>query len=293
VLVAPSLGALLWFVSAALHLAEPGCAAGVCALEHAGATACLDALLFASLLSALLASALTHGWWRHATAARVRPSPLAASDPVALRLRQVCARHPRLRSLRQRIVAVAGDSHPLCTRGLLRPVIEVDRRLIEQLDDGGLTAALLHEAAHHGALDPLRYLVASASLTINPCGFLLRGELRRWRAAREAVCDEWAVQRAADPLALADALVAAARLHRPLRGFAVGLGGSEHRLLRLRVHLLLDYASRPPGRPSAAPLWMALAAALSVTALPHVMGAWPLDLAHVALERALAAIGLL
>lgn len=293
ILLAPSLGAVLWFVSAALHLSEPGSAVGVCTLDHAGATACLDALLFALLLSGLIATALTRGWWRHVAESGRRATPMRADDQAALRLRRLGERHPRLRALRTRIIAVEGEAHPVCTRGLLRPVIEISRHLIERLDDQGLTAALLHEAEHHGARDPLRYLVASASLAINPCGFLLRKELCRWRAAREAVCDEWAVRRAADPLALADALVAVARLDGPLRGFAAGLGGPEHGLLRLRVHLLLDYVSRPPGRPSSGSTWMAVSAGATVTALPHLVGAWPLDLAHAALEQALAALGLI
>lgn len=293
ILVAPSAGALLWFVSAGLHLSEPGSAVGVCRLEEAGATACLDALLFALLLTGLIATVLTHGWWRHVARSGRRALRMRGDDEAAIRLRRLCAAHPRLRRLRNRVVAVEGDGHPICTRGLLRPVIEISRRLIERLGDQALAAALLHEGEHHDARDPLRYLVASASLAINPCGFLLRKDLHRWRAAREAVCDEWAVRRAADPLALADALVAVARLDGPVRGLAAGLGGPEHRLLRLRVHLLLDYASRPPGRPSQWSIWLAVGAAAIVTALPHLVGAWPLDLAHAAVEHALAAFGLI
>jgi hypothetical protein len=293
ILVAPSLGAVVWFVSAAIHMLEPGGTVGVCTVESAAAKACLDALLFASLLCGLAATALTHGWWRHIAASGSRAARLSVDHDAAVRLRRICNGRPRLRALQARIVAVEGDAHPVCTRGLLNPVIEVSRALIERLDDHALTAALLHEAEHHGARDPLRYLVASASLAINPAGFLLRKELYRWRAAREAVCDEWAVRRSADPLALADALVAAARLDAPLRGFAAGLAGPEHRLLRLRVHLLLDYVSRSPGPPSSLSTWMAVAAAVALAGLPHILGAWPLDLAHTALEQALAALGLI
>jgi hypothetical protein len=292
-LVLPSLGAIVWFVSAALHISEPGGAHGVCSLDHAGVTACVDALLFALLLSGLVATALTRGWWRVASRMAHRGRRLTPAAPETLRLHRICDAHPRLRDLRRRIIALEGGEHGICTRGLLRPVIEVDGSLMSKLDDRALTAALLHEAEHCGDRDPLRYLVASVSVALNPCGFLLRRELLRWRAAREAVCDEWAVRRLADPLSLAEALVAVARLSRPARGFAAGLGGPDTGLLRLRVHLLLDYAARPPGRPSVAPAWLGLGAALGVLTLPHLLGAWPLDLAHVAVEQALAALGLI
>lgn len=293
VLVAPSFGAVLWFVSAALHLSEPGAAVGVCTLDHLDAGVCADALLFALILSALLAAAVLRAWWCQAGASRIRGARLPSGDAVAMRLRKVCGGHPRLRGLRHRIVAVDGGSHPICTHGFLRPIIVVDRRLVEQLDDESLAAALLHEAAHREMRDPLRYLIARASLAINPCGFLLRRELGRWRAGLEAVCDEWAVRWAADPLALADALVAAARLQGPVGGFAAGLGGSEQRLLQLRVHLLLDYVSRPHPRPPTGSRGVVPGAALAVAALPHVLGAWPLNLAHTALEQALGALGAL
>jgi hypothetical protein len=292
-LVAPSLGAIVWFVSAALHLSEPGGAHGVCALDHEGVAACVDALLFAALLSGLVATALTHGWWRVASRMRHHGRRMTSTDAETVRLLRVCQSHPRLRDLCRRVFALEGGEHVICTRGLLRPVIEVDGSLMARLDDRALTAALLHEAEHYGDRDPLRYLVASVSVALNPCGFLLRQELKRWRAAREVVCDEWAVRRQADPLSLAEALVAVARLNPPARAFAVGLGGPDLGLLRLRVHLLVDYASRPPGRPAVAPACFGLCAAFGVLVLPHLLGAWPLDLAHAAVEQALAALGLI
>lgn len=292
-IIAPSIGAVAWFVSAALHLSEPGSAGDICALDHDGAAICLDALLFAALLSGLAATAMTRGWIRSGAHWQTRAERLPADDTTTRRLERVCDNHPRLRALRSRIAAVDGDTHPVCTRGLWRPTIEVSKALMARLDDSALTAALLHEAEHHDARDPLRFLVATVSLALNPCGFLLRGELRRWRAGREVVCDEWAVRRAADPLALADALVAAARIDRPLPAFSVSLGGSDKGLLRLRVHLLLDYASRPPGRPSRRPVLLGVGAMVAVLTLPHALGAWPLDIAHAALERALVALGLI
>lgn len=291
-LVAPSLGAIAWFVSAALHLSEPGESEGICAVEHASVDTCIDALLFASLLIGLAAMAVTRGWWRDASRRRSHAHRILPGDAAAMRLDRVRRAHPRLRQL-PRIVAVEGGEHLVCTRGFLRPVIEVDIALLARLTDGALTAALLHEAEHHDARDPLRYLVASVSLALNPCGSLLRTELTRWRAAREAVCDEHAVRRSADPLALAEALLAVARLDHPARTLVAALGGPERGLLKLRVHLLLDYAARPPRRPSQLPVLLGAAAALAVLMLPHYLSAWPLDLAHAAMERALATFGLI
>jgi beta-lactamase regulating signal transducer with metallopeptidase domain len=292
-IIAPSIGAVAWFISAALHLSEPGAAGGICALDHGGAAMCLDALLFAGLLAGLAATAMTRGWLRAGAHWQHRAERLPADDATTQRLQQVCAAHPRLRALRSRISAVDGDTHPVCTRGLFRPVIEVSKTLMSRLNDSALTAALLHEAEHHDARDPLRFLVATVSLALNPCGFLLRSELARWRAGREVVCDEWAVRRAADPLSLADALVAAARIDRPLPAFSVALGGNDKGLLRLRIHFLLDYATRPPGRPSRTPILVGVGAMLAVLTLPHAVGAWPLDIAHAALERTLVALGLI
>jgi len=293
-LLAPSLGAIAWFTSAGFHLSEPGADTG-CAIDHDGAAACVDAILFAGLLSTLIVTAFTRGWWRHASR-RDRTVALPADAPASRRVTRICASHPRLRALSRRgdrVRVVATAAHPICTRGLLRPVIEVSVSFLARVGDEALLAALLHEAEHHDGRDPLRRLVAAASLTLNPCGALLRPELRRWSAAREAVCDERAVRHGADPLALADALVVAARTAPPRGTLAVGLGGPSAGLLQLRIQLLVGFARRHPGRPSAPALWIGLAATAAVIALPHLLGAWPLDLAHGALERALIGFGLL
>ncbi len=291
-LIAPSLGALAWFISAGLHLSEPVDTGTVCSLGHEGTIVCAEALLFVLLLSTLAMTTLLGAIWLHASGtARQRPR-LPAGHAHARRLARICSSHPRLRELSRRITAVYGQGPPLCTKGLFMPVIEVAARCMERLPDDALTGALLHEAEHHHARDPLRYLVAGASLVINPCGFLLRQEFRRWRAAREAVCDEWAVRRSADPLALAGALVAVARHDSALRGSVVGLCGPALGLLRLRIHFLLDYASRPPGPRSSTATWLAILVGMGIVLLPHVVGAWPLEDAHAALVRVLAASGL-
>ncbi|MCA9530268.1 MAG: hypothetical protein KC543_09040, partial [Myxococcales bacterium] len=216
-LLAPSLGALLWLVSAALHLAEPGGAHAFCALDHGELETCVDALLFAGLLTGVMAASVGY------RATRPRGGPRALGDvpstppagerqaTAATRLRRALER-PELAPLEGRAQVVATAAHPICARGLWRPRVEVTAALVARLDDAALRAALLHELAHVEARDPLRYLLGSASLLLNPAGALLRRELGRWRACREVLCDAEAVRRSADPLALASALVWAARL---------------------------------------------------------------------------------
>jgi Zn-dependent protease with chaperone function len=287
-LLAPGLGAMAWFVSAAFHLSEPGSLDAVCSLDHAGLSVCVDALFFATFLLGVFVTALTHRWWRSLGTVARSPTPmLPPDDPASVRLRAVAAEHPDLRRLIGRLWAVRESAQPIFTRGLLWPRIFVSRALIEGLDREGLSAALLHEAEHVAARDPLRYLLASVSLALNPCGFLLRKELRRWRAAREALCDEGAVHRQADPLALAGAILMAVRLSSPSRSVVMGLGGAEGGLLRLRVHRLLSYTSGLP-TPAATFLLKVMATVLVVglVAMPHVLDAWPLDVLHRALEHA-------
>lgn len=85
----------------------------------------------------------------------------------------------------------------------------------------------------------------------------------------------------------------AARQSGRLRPFAVALGDSTSDLLRLRVHLLLDYASKPPSPPTRRSLWVGMGAAALVLLLPHLIGAWPLEIAHLAIELALSDLGLI
>lgn len=280
--VAPSLATVLWVVSAALHESE----AGGTSVHAAELSLAVHSLILASLLATVLASVLTYRWRRSGRHAS-RPSDAAAFARVA----RVCRATPGLASLRGRVRLVEGHAHAICTHGFLRPVVEVSTELARRLDDDALKAALLHEAAHRDALDPLRHLLASAALGLNPLGFLLRPELRRWRACREAICDREAVRRSADPLSLAEAIVAASRLGRPAGGFAVGLGEGRAALVRLRVHLLLQVAENPALAAEPTPRWLGPALVLGVILAPHVVSAWPLDGLHRAAEHLLATLG--
>jgi beta-lactamase regulating signal transducer with metallopeptidase domain len=192
------------------------------------------------------------------------------TDLHALRkLDAACADLTALRTLRPRIRLVEGSV--IRTVGLLRPHIEVGIAVACRLDASALAGALLHEQEHARGLDPLRFVVANACQTLNPTAFLLSGEVRNWRSGREAVCDEAAVHRGADPLALAEALVAAAR---PAEAApAAHLGGGALSLLRGRIALLFSYATTPPrchcGRTSSK---LAAAALVTLGLLPHYWG---------------------
>ncbi len=287
--VGPSLATVLWFVSAAIHRAEPGEGAGVCAISHTGIGTCIDSLLLALILSTVLATALTSRW-------RLSRSGSHGVVPAIYfrRLARLCRRHGKLDVLSGRVKAVGdSQSHPICVRGFFRPMVEVSTLLMDRLDDAALEAALLHEVAHVQGYDPLRYLLGSLALALNPMGFLLRPELRRWRAAREAVCDFEAVGRSADPLSLAEALVTVSRISRPLPDFSAGLGGAALKLLQLRIHLLLGYASNPRHAVRTPVRWRFLWIVFALILSPHWLGVWPLDGLHEGVEKFLSTFGLI
>lgn len=282
----PALGAAVWFVSAGLHQFEPGRAVAACLAEHLGDEGCKGALAFAMTVALLTASAFTKRLARDegAGAAGRRPSE---DDPRVRRVRDLCARHPALLAYGRRIVVVEGSDDPLRTRGLWRPIVEVDAAVLDRLDDQTLSAALLHEVAHAAGRDPLRQLVASASLALNPLASMLEPELARWRLAREAACDREAVRMGADPLALAQALVTVAR---PAAGpppvLASTLAGGELAALQARVQLLLDYARRGTPAPRPAPPMLGLGLVVLSTS-PHAFGSGLLDALHHGIDAAL------
>lgn len=278
----PALGAATWFVSAGLHQFEPGGAVAACLAEHLGDEGCVGALAFALCVATLTLTAVVQ---RAARAFVVVPT--VVEDERAERLRALCAAHPRLRPLAGRVRLVDGCRDAIRTCGLLRPRVEVDTDLLARVDDAALTAALLHEAVHAEGRDPLRHLLASASFALNPLAFLLRPELRRWLLSREAACDRAAVAMGADPLSLAEAIVAAARPGGP--SYASRLGGDGPSAIEVRVRLLLDYSQHPPG--AHAREWpLAALGLVALSAMPHALGAGLLDVLHLGIDAALSTL---
>jgi hypothetical protein len=135
--------------------------------------------------------------------------------------------------------------------------------------------------------------VLELALALNPVGRRLLGSHAfRWIAAREAHCDREAVIGGCAPLALAEAIVHAARPHAPGAAAlgAAALGTSDTELLRFRVGLLCAFAERRPSRccqrsHSAFPAVLMLVGLALL--LPHGTGTAALDALHVSAEHAL------
>jgi len=269
-LVAPVCVPAVWLVSAAVHHAEAEGAALACAFDHVSDRACVEPLMIAIAIALALGS--TFLWRRHIATRAIATRRLARDQVAERRMDAACASHPRLQSRRQRIRLVEG--HDIRTVGLFRPHVEVGTTLARSLDEQALVGALLHENEHVHGFDPLRFVVLSVCQSLNPAASLLADELVHWRRGREAVCDESAVHRGADPCSLAEALIAVARPPGDLSAQAAHLGrGGGIELLRVRVALLMDYVTSPPRCRCARTAPKLTAVALVVLAvLPHYLG---------------------
>lgn len=289
-IVGPVLLPVLWVASAGLHQSEAAWFATGSGARHLAGQVCWNALVLGVLGALVMAVVLLR---RRAVLARGRSAGGPAQRRLVERVAQVCDGHRILARLRRRVVVVDRDGDQACTTGLIKPVIEMSSDLVDNLDERALQGALLHEAEHVRGLDPLRYLVASVSLSLNPLGWLLAGEFQRWRWAREARCDRGAVSRGASALSLAEALVIAAR-----RGATTPIGRpalahrSDGRFLRLRIMLLLGYATtRVTLKSRLLPvLTGALTIVLLTAWLPHALAAWPVDGLHAFVDATMAAL---
>lgn len=103
------------------------------------------------------------------------------------------------------------DEAVLCTRGLVRPWIEVGRSLVDELTDEQLRAALLHEKAHARGLDPLFTFVGEVCMSVNPARGLVRRWFERWHLGREIRCDLTAISLGGNRFSLAESLLRVAR----------------------------------------------------------------------------------
>ena len=297
-IVGPALGPVVWLISATIHQSEAGAPLATCAVDHLGSALCRDVVLFGLVLLLILAAGVVRRTRGPGAPGRASEDRLALASERA-RVAALCARHPALRRLARRVHVVASGAAPVCTRGLLRPRIEIDTQMLAELADDELEAVLLHEHEHAHAGDPLRLFVAQVALSINPLGHLLAPALSRYGFAREALCDRGAVQRGAEPLALARSIVAVAgRAAAPAPAFSVGVGvglGGGHGLggVRVRVQLLLGYADRAPGpAPQRAPVGVLSSLLTALVTLPHVLGTGPLDILHQGVEHLALLIGL-
>jgi hypothetical protein len=274
---------MVWLISAGLHQAERGVVAIACQFTHA-TDICLEPAAFAGLLSVLAL-----GCWARTlserAAARVSNAPRARA--LLERLEALVADHPSLSSLAGRLRATETPGYALGTQGMTRPLVFVGVAYAEALSDDVLIAGLAHEGEHVRTLDPLRYVVLELALSMNPLGRkLLDPHAFRWRAAREAHCDREAVLGGSLPLALAEAIVRAAK---PAPCQAVALGAGDMTLLRFRVGMLFAFSEQLPSRccrrgVSAFPI--AIVLLLVALFLPHGTGTAALDALHTSVEHA-------
>ncbi len=281
-LLSPVLLPLGWGVSAAVHLTERGGALAGCRLDAAGC--CMDEAWFGVAVAApLLISFAAVLVGRQGGRGRWAPDLLC-------RLASLRRRHPGLRRLAVRLVGE--EAPPVALRGVLVPEVALREDFARGLDDQALAAALLHEAEHARGRDVLRLGLLEATLRVNPLGWLLRPEARRWKAARELRCDAEAVRRGGSPLGLAHAIVQAARW--TAAGAAVALAGGGASLVQLRVQLLLEASAGRSGlsvaeRPAAG---AAMGGSLLLAAAwPHVLGTGWLDGFHTWVEGLLQLAG--
>lgn len=270
-------------VSAMLHFAEGGGArAGLlaaCSRFHAHCD--LLALgggregLVYSGLTLLILAALTWAVWCAVTPSlrvlRLSRLPLSVAEETTLSAARQAS------GLSAEVRVVGGVSGLAATAGFLRPCVVLSRDVFDLLDTAQLTAVLGHERGHVDAFDSLRSLALRFTMALAPpLGAAKLGE-RAYALEREILCDSGAVARGADPLALADALLAVARLHggEPLAVVSGALGQQDVLSgLAVRVRLLVTGDTDPLSE-AVSPMrtrWFVatgLSAVVAALVLPH------------------------
>lgn len=276
---------LVWLLSAAAHQAESGRFVIACLFDHGAAALCFEPGLFTALLGSVVIWA---GVKETRKAQALKQSDSLAAREIRARLNQLVSSRVELAHLAGRLDVADADDHAVGVQGFFAPRVVVGAAYAMSSSDDEIAAALGHEAEHVRARDPLRYLVLSVALAVNPLGRrLLQPHAASWLAAREAHCDREAVIRGAQPLPLAQALVRAAR---PSLIPAAALGARNASLLKLRVEMLMAFQEQRPARcchrePSTIPI---IAVLLIVTALlPHHTSTAALDALHLGTEHAL------
>ena len=290
VLTGSSVLPLAWFLSAGLHQAESGQSELACLIDHEAAGLCFEPGFFVLTLAFVVLVALVRA---ARSSGDARASSSSAAHALLQRLERVVSARPSLVELTHRLVVTDEEDFALGTQGWLSPRVLVGTTFAARVSDEMLASALAHEREHVLARDPLRYLLLRFALVVNPFGrLLLEPHVARWQAAREAHCDRAAVVAGAAPLALADAIVRAARpAGRPAAVQpAVALGARDTAVPKLRVGLLLAFAERAPARccaPSPSTFPLALTLLFVTLLLPHQAGTLALDVLHTSAERAL------
>ncbi|MEZ4458367.1 MAG: hypothetical protein R3E66_01300 [bacterium] len=215
-IVSPTLLGLTWWTVDALHQIDGHHALEACMTPHAEG-GCAEAVW----LSALVLLPLV--WWFGRTHKR------------SARLGRMHFDTPLLRHVRVYEVHDAGA--PVSARGLFRTWVAVRHDAVDTLSSAQLHMALLHEAEHVRAFDPLRRWLAVGALALNPVGFLLRPFLARWELGRELQCDLAAAVQG-DRFDLAEAILRIARLSSKPHLCEIGLV-STLETMQLRIAVLI------------------------------------------------------
>lgn len=272
---------LTWFVSAGLHQAESGKSVIACLFDHDAAAVCFEPAFFVLTLALFV-------FWSTLTLLREFPRMRLATpelaDALRARIEQLVRARPELKALRGRIRVTDEASIALITHGFVRPCVYVGVGFAQSVSEETLASALGHEAEHVRSFDPLRYLILRLALAVNPLGrLLLQPHATRWLSSREAHCDREAVLQGAEPLALADAIVTAARPSSP-----VALGSRDISVLQFRIGMLLAFAERAPVRccqPGLSTFPVAVILLLVTLLLPHGTSTAALDVVHTGAEH--------
>ncbi len=147
---------------------------------------------------------------------------------------------------------------PVATLGIVSPRVEVSETFRAAVGDDVLDAALAHEEAHRRHRDPLRIWLAALAADLQWPIPGAPARFERWLAALEIERDDEALANGASPVALAEAIVVAARLSTSHEGALARVSGSANGLA-CRVRRLLRGEAQPrrPTRRVSAPLMMA------------------------------------
>lgn len=284
VLTGSSVLPLGWLVSAGLLQAANEQSALACLFDHGGAAYCLEPVFFVLLLIVPTLVTLL------SVARRCRQpkcSKSEAAEFLRFRVAGVVESMSGLACLRDRVVVTDEPGCAVVTHGWLKPRVFIGTGFGARISDDMLASSLSHEVEHVRSFDPLRYGALQLALALNPFGRrLLSSHAARWQIAREAHCDREAVIRGADALALAEAILCAARPSQ----HEVALGAKDTDVLKVRVGMLVAFAERIPARcchlaPPALPLTLCLLVAIVL--LPHGTGTAALDVLHTLSERSL------
>lgn len=277
-LITPTLLPLCWLISSACHLVESYPVLDSCLLDTGD---CHEALLLSGLIVVMGLSASISRLIRHAP---LHVNPLAPHHPLHTRIRHLCAAHDSLRTLQVNVLSQSKT--PVFTTGLLSPRVFLDACFVEHADDLMLVSVLHHEQGHVRHRDGLWHACVKWCLALNPARSWLMPEYGHWRQAIEARRDDHALDQGADPLALAQGLVHAAKFEcgsSHTCSSLFGLTASCHlTTLKLRLSLLLDGGQ--PVSTSRGHVGL-ITLLIGVIVLPHLSDSSILDLLHVHIER--------